>query len=213
MVRIKLCGLKREEDVLKALELGFDALGFILAPSPRKVSVKDVEKLTKGLFPFVSVVAVVADPDRALLEEIISSGLFDTVQFHGKEDPSLLGSVPLRVIKAFSFESKEPMDFDRYSEVADFFLLDSGKAGEGGTGRAFRWEAIDPQKVEKPFILAGGLGPSNVLEAIEKVNPCGVDLNSKLEVSPGVKDHRLMEKTIRLIRSHQLMNMEGRKDE
>jgi phosphoribosylanthranilate isomerase len=67
--------------------------------------------------------------------------------------------------------------------------------------------------MRKPFILAGGLGPGNVLNAIEKVKPCGVDLNSRLEISPGVKDHRLMEETIRIIRSYQLTKMEGRKDE
>jgi len=213
MVRVKLCGLKRKEDVLKALELGFDALGFILAPSPRQVTLDDARRLTEGVFPFVSVVAVVADPEETFLMKVISCGIFDAIQFHGKEDPSLLEGLPVKVIKAFSFAEGERADFEKYRNVADFFLLDSAKAKAGGTGRPFRWERVEHERMRKPFILAGGLGPGNVLNAIEKVKPCGVDLNSRLEISPGVKDHRLMEETIRIIRSYQLTKMEGRKDE
>jgi len=213
MVRVKLCGLKRREDVLKALDLGFDALGFILAPSPRQVTLDDVKRLTEEVFPFVSIVAVVSDPDEAFLRQVISCGIFDAIQFHGKEDPSLLEGLPVKVIKAFSFAEGEKADFAKYRRIADFFLLDSGKAGTGGTGKVFRWETIEHGQIGRPFILAGGLGPENLLDAIEKANPHGVDLNSRLEASPGVKDHRLMEEAIRLIRNYQLIKMEGRKDE
>jgi Phosphoribosylanthranilate isomerase len=106
MTRVKVCGLTRESDVRAAVSLGADALGFILAPSRRQVTLEQVASLTRGLPPFVSVVGVVADPTGGKLQETVRSRLFDCIQFHGKERPSILAGLPLKTIKAFGISSR-----------------------------------------------------------------------------------------------------------
>ncbi len=201
MTRIKVCGLTRREDVETALELGVDALGFILAESPRKVSLEQVTGLTVGLPPFVSTVAVVKAPTEGELGDIVGSGLFSHIQFHGHEDPALMEGLAVRTIKAFGISGPEDLDEVRVYGGADYFLFDArvGRAS-GGTGQTFDWSLLERIRIEKPMILAGGLGPENVTEAIRGCRPAAVDLNSRLETAPGVKDPKRMRETVRKIR-------------
>ena len=201
MTRIKVCGLTRREDVETALELGVDALGFILAESPRKVSLEQVAALTVGLPPFVSTVAVVKDPTKEELDDMVGSGLFSHIQFHGHEDPALMKGLGVRTIKAFGISGPEDLEEVADYGEADFFLFDArvGKAS-GGTGQTFDWSLLEQVRVKKPLILAGGLGPENVAEAIRGCRPAAVDLNSRLEISPGVKDPERMREAVRKIR-------------
>ena len=208
MVRVKICGFTSRRDVMEAAEAGADALGFVLAPSPRRVSIADVGEMTRGLPPFVTTVAVVADPSREFVGEITKSGLFDAIQFHGAEPPELLSGVPLRTIKAFGLSGGAFPDAGKYL-CADWFLFDSGSAGKGGTGECFDWSLLRGRSFGKPFILAGGLGPENVVEAIITVKPAAVDLNSGIEKEPGVKDHRLMRQALCRIRRYETRRLES----
>lgn len=203
MTRIKVCGLTRESDVRAAVALGADALGFILAPSPRRVTLEQVASLTRGLPPFVSVVGVMADPTDEELGEITESGLFDCLQFHGFEGPERLAGLPAKTIKAFGVSRAEDLDrVKTYEETADFFLFDTkAGAGSGGTGQAFDWSILAGRNFSRSFILAGGLGPENIREAIGRVRPSAVDLNSRLESSPGIKDHGLMARAILAVKN------------
>ena len=193
--------MTRRKDVLKAVELGVDGLGFILAESPRRVSLEDVAKLTEGLPPFVSTVAVVVNPNADELEGIVSSGLFSHIQFHGQEDPFVLKGLPIKTIKAFGISSKEDLEEIQNYQGADYFLFDTrvGK-NSGGTGKRFDWSLLKQVAAEKPFIVAGGLGPENVSEAIRICRPSAVDLNSRLETEPGHKEPKLMEQAVKKIR-------------
>jgi len=201
-VKIKICGLTRREDVETALSLGVDALGFILADSPRKVSLEDVSSLVEGLPPFSSTVAVVANPSESELEEIVSSRLFDCVQFHGSENPDIVASVPIRTIKAFGIASKEDMDEALSYGGADWLLLD-GRVGRatGGTGHPFDWKMLRDRQIGRPWILAGGLGPDNLENAVRTTTPPAVDLNSALETAPGIKDGNRMARAVEIVRA------------
>lgn len=197
---IKICGMTRREDIEFAIRLKVNALGFILAESPRKVSLEDARFLIEGLPPFLSRVAVVVNPAAGELERIITSRLFDYIQIHGDVDPELLKGLPVKTIKAVSIAGEGDLEeLGRYAE-ADYFLFDT-KAGTmmGGTGKSFDWGLLDNLKLDKPFILAGGLGPDNIKAALAMTRAAAVDLNSKVESSPGVKDHRLLLETVELI--------------
>lgn len=198
MTRVKVCGLTRECDVRTATALGADALGFILAPSPRRVTLERAASLLRGLDPFVSRVAVLSDPTEAELREVIESRLFDYLQFHGREEPGRLARLPLKTVKAFGISRGEDLDrAETYAEVADYFLFDTKAGGaSGGTGQAFDWSLLSKRRFSRPFILAGGLGPENLSRALEKVRPSAVDLNSRIESAAGVKDPVLMARAI-----------------
>lgn len=205
-VMVKVCGLQRKSDLLYAVKLGVDALGFILADSPRQVSIKKVKKITAGLPPFVIRVAVVVNPSQEKLIEIIESQLFDYIQFHGQEDPDLLRKVPLKTIKAIPVAKSSDLKLvDQYRDAADYLLFDT-KAGQqtGGTGKTFNWQLLAQQEFEQPFILAGGLGADNIETALQQVKPAAVDINSKIETSPGIKSNRLLEQVIIKIRNFQV---------
>lgn len=201
MTRIKICGITRKEDVSKAVMLGVDALGFILAESPRRISLEKAAELARKIPPFVSTVAVVADPEDSELEKIRRSGIFSCVQFHGEKDPDRLSVWPLKTIRVYSIGEEKDLESIPYSSSDDFILFDT-KSGEkrGGTGKTFDWSLLKKVKLAKPFILAGGLGPENIIEAIERCRPAAVDLNSCIEREPGIKDHEKMELTIKRIR-------------
>jgi len=206
-MKVKVCGLTRREDVLICNQLGVDAIGFILADSPRQVEIRDVSLLTEGLPPFISKVAVTMNPEGQLLKDILASRLFDYVQFHGSEDPQIIKELPLKTIKSISIEleteiKKVQDEIDRY-KCADYYLFDS-KVGKikGGTGKSFNWDIFEQLDIKKPFILAGGLGIDNISTALRKVNMAAVDLNSKLESSPGIKDKNLLNTIMEIMNKY-----------
>jgi phosphoribosylanthranilate isomerase len=207
MVRVKVCGLTRKEDVTEAARLGADALGFILAPSRREVPIEEAGRLTERLPPFVTTVAVVVDPSEEKLREVIESRFFGAIQFHGSEVPERLRKVPVRTIKAFGLGDGVPENIDGY-DCADWFLFDAGRSGQGGTGLSFDWSLLEGKDFGKPFILAGGLGPENLTEALNRTGVAAVDLNSGIEAAPGVKDHERMKLAFMKIRQYERERLE-----
>ncbi len=197
MVKIKLCGMAREEDVIKAVGLGVDYLGFILYPkSPRFVGwerLGELLELAKG----VKRVGVFVNPTLEEVEKAFRMGL-DLVQLHGEESYEFAQKVGLgRVIKAFRVR-RDKVEIEDVWRGAYAVLLDTySEDAYGGTGKTFNWD-VAKKVVERGFrvFLSGGLTPENVGQAIRHVRPYAVDVSSGIESSPGVKDHKRMEEFV-----------------
>ncbi|UCG14816.1 MAG: phosphoribosylanthranilate isomerase [Deltaproteobacteria bacterium] len=190
-VRIKVCGITNEEDALAASQLGAHALGFVFAPSPRRVSAERARKIIERLPPLVQSVGVFVDADP---EEVASTAGFcrlDLLQFHGSESAAYCRRFECRVIKAIRIKGRGDLEsIADYSDSVDALLLDTHVAQQhGGTGQTFDWNLALEAKGHGRIILAGGLNPENVADAVRVVEPYAVDASSGLEQRPGVKDH------------------------
>ena len=188
-IRVKICGLTRAEDALKAAESGADALGFIFAESQRRITPEAARAIIDLLPPWVSRVGVFVDEEIRLVREILDYCSLDYLQFHGHEDPAYCRQFPRRAIKALRVQQESDIScLAKYS--LPFYLLDTfTKDQMGGTGQTFDWKLAVMAKSYGRIILSGGLTPLNVAQAIQLVRPCGVDASSGLEVCPGQKDH------------------------
>ncbi|NLM96679.1 MAG: phosphoribosylanthranilate isomerase [Halanaerobiaceae bacterium] len=214
-MRVKVCGLTRREDVVLCVSLGIDALGFIFAESPRQISTEKAAALLEDIPPFISRVAVVQNPGEKLLMDILETGLFDYIQFHGDEERDLLERCPLKTIKSICIEPGQSIRSIEKSIAqypgADYYLFDN-RTGQkrGGTGKNFDWGIFRYLKMDKPFILAGGLGPDNIVEALETIEMAAIDINSRIEKRPGIKDGKLLSKTLELIEGYRRKNLSGK---
>jgi phosphoribosylanthranilate isomerase len=190
IVRVKICGITRLEDALMAVDAGADALGFMFFEgSPRQVSFESAGRIYAALPPFITKVGVFVNPSAALVEGAIAECGIDVAQFHGDESPEFCRSFPLKAIKAFRIRDERSLELiPRYTGVA--WLLDSFSSGQlGGTGTQFNWElARRAVKWDGKVILAGGLTPENVADAVRMVRPFAVDVSSGVEAAPGKKD-------------------------
>ncbi len=203
--RVKMCGITNSYDAEEAVSAGVDALGFIFVEeSPRYVSPENARGIIANLPPFIDCVGVFVDRDPREVEEIISYCGLSYIQLHGGEEAKYCErmarlTTPCKVIKAFRVGDDTQGDvFTPYNEVARGFLLDTYSQGlAGGTGMVFDWRIIERLRLQLPFILAGGLDPDNVREAIRQVRPFAIDVNSGVERTPGMKDetklHAFME--------------------
>ena len=190
MKKIKVCGLTRAEDVALAVDLGADLLGFVLASSPRSVTLDGLGALVAGVPATVLTVAVVVNPEKRLADQLLS--VTDRIQFHGQETPDFCARYGRRAIKAFRIRAVEDLEtISVYQSSVGAVLLDSFKEGvAGGTGETFPWAYLRDRKF--PTFLAGGLNPENVADAWSLPQIGGVDVSSGLEASPGVKNPELM---------------------
>jgi phosphoribosylanthranilate isomerase len=203
-----MCGLTRTRDVEFGVSQGLDALGFIFYDkSPRNVFPDFVRGVVSKLSPFVDSVGVFVNRDREEVEEIIEYCGLSHAQLHGKEDHKYCERVeqnvsPCHVIKAFRVnESTTSSDFTPYNDIVHGYLLDTyAKGNAGGTGEIFDWNIINRLDLQRPIILAGGLTPDNIEKAIQTIMPFGVDVNSGVEVEPGIKDHSKIMDFVRKIR-------------
>ncbi len=200
MTKIKICGITNLQDAFYACDLGADALGFIFTKSPRRISPQNAERIIKKLPPYVSTVGVFVDENAEDVMKIAFSCHLTAVQFHGRQtQKELYAFAPLKAIKAFRVKDAESLKPLPHFPDVDAFLLDAHTKGKtGGTGKTFNWNlaAAARKKVDKPLILAGGLTPQNVADAIRKVKPYAVDVASGVEKSPGVKDYKKLKKFI-----------------
>ena len=196
-VRVKICGVTRLEDALAAARLGADAIGFNFWPrSKRHLSPGAAGEIVRRLPPHVATFGVFVNPTRdELLAALAASGV-GAVQLHGDEPPALCLGLPVPVVKALRIGDARDLAALASYEVRAF-LLDAPSAGYGGSGATFDWSLAAAAARELPVLLAGGLGPGNVAEAIRAVRPLGVDVASGVEASPGVKDPALLEQFIR----------------
>ena len=199
--RVKVCGTTRLQDALLAVENGADAIGFIFyKKSSRHVTAKVAREIGSQLPPFVHRVGVFVNETAENINRIADRCRLDVVQLHGDESPAFCKRVRHRVIKAVRVkDASSLMEMSRYT--VDAFLLDTYQEGQwGGTGRVFDWKLASKAKQYGPVILAGGLNPRNVKEAIQKVKPYGVDVSSGVEQSPGKKDPKKVKAFLNAVR-------------
>jgi phosphoribosylanthranilate isomerase len=201
MTRIKICGITNEEDALEAAHYGVDALGFVFAPSPRRVIPGMVQEIVQLLPPFISRVGVFVNEDKEKVKKIAESSHLTTLQFHGEETPSYCLGFREKVVKAFSIRDEAILKTIPEYEV-DAYLLDSYSPSRyGGTGKTFDWDIA--RKIKQfgvPIILSGGLNPDNVKEAIERVRPYAVDVGSGVEAREGKKDPEKLKSFVMKVR-------------
>ena len=203
MVKIKICGITNLEDALLAAELGADALGFIFFPqSPRKVAPETAREIIAQLPPFVASVGVFVDEAAAVLKELAARVGLDWVQLHGQESPEYCRSLGRRVIKGFRIKDENSLrELEPYRDAVQAFLLDTYKKGQvGGTGEVFDWYLAREAKKFGQIILAGGLTPENVGQAIAIALPAAVDAASGPEAEPGRKDPAKLRAFFKAIR-------------
>lgn len=187
-VRVKICGITRVEDALLAVRLGADALGFNFWPeSKRYVSPSAASAIVARLPPFVTSVGVFVNQPEAELRAIAAESGVQVFQLHGDEPPDLCSRLPLPVIKAIAVDEVRTLSRLLSYEVSAF-LLDTPSRGFGGSGVPFDWSLAEGVSEAAPVVLAGGLTPENVAEAIRAVRPYAVDVASGVESAPGVKD-------------------------
>jgi phosphoribosylanthranilate isomerase len=187
-MKVKICGITNVHDALDAAELGADALGFVFVKSsPRYIAPKASRKIIQGLPPFVVPVGVFADMVYEDILDIIEQTGIACVQLHGEETPQQLAKYPVPVYKSLRVDSSfNPEILHRYKGSA--YLLDTKISGElGGTGQTFDWELAVKAKEYGRIILAGGLTPENIVDAVRQVQPYAVDINSGVEERPGKK--------------------------
>ncbi len=189
-VKVKICGITCRDDALEAVEYGADALGFMFYEmSPRQVTWTQAADITRGLPPFVAKVGVFVNPEAEHVRQAIAECGLDTLQFHGEEPSDFCTQFGLKVIKAFRVSDAGSLP-GLLGYATDAWLLDSYvPAQHGGTGKGFNWDlAIQAKAHGRPIILAGGLTPDNVTEAVRRVCPFAVDVSSGVESAPGEKD-------------------------
>jgi phosphoribosylanthranilate isomerase len=211
-MKVKICGITNVEDALHAAELGADALGFIFVKSsPRYISPSKAQKIIRKLHPFIVPVGVFADSKHDDILEMIEQTGIGCVQLHGNESPKQLAQFPVPVYKAFRVDNNfNPEILRRYAGIA--YLLDAFVEGAiGGTGKTFDWNIAVEAKTYGRIILAGGLKPENIAEAVQSVQPYAVDVNSGVESVPGKKDKLKLKQLFYNIQ--QLQNDQNKKEE
>lgn len=192
--RVKLCGITRPEDACSAATAGVDAIGLVFHPASRRhATIEQAVAVCGVLPPFVTTVGLFVDADPERVREVSDRVALDLLQFHGTESADYCRMFGRPYIKAVPMgDIDDVAAYARRFPDARALLLDSHGGGRiGGTGETFDWQRI-PQRLDKPVILAGGLNPANVAEAIRRVRPYAVDVSSGVEVSRGIKDNTLI---------------------
>lgn len=199
--RIKFCGMTRGQDIALACQLGVDAVGLVFAQrSPRRLDVMQAAALRPHAEPFVDVVALFMDSPAELVHDVIAQVRPSVLQFHGEEDEAYCRSFGLPYFKAVAMGGDAAdAEWSRYRSASGLLLDSHARGGGGGTGRTFDWSRI-PASLDKPFMLAGGIGPDNVFDAIGAVHPWGVDVSSGIESAPGTKDAAKMRRFVEEVR-------------
>ena len=199
-VKVKICGLTRDEDVKAAVAAGADAIGFVFTASPRRISIDTAVRLSSYVPKGVLRVGLLLDQDRSEIDQVINSVSIDVLQFHGSETEQECCVFGLPWLKAVAMENAESAK-QAESEYpgAMGLLLDSHATGKrGGSGKVFDWSLSRP--IAKPIWLAGGLNSANVAQAIHVVRPFAVDVSSGVEAAPGIKDASRIRTFIKAVR-------------
>ncbi|MBF2016421.1 MAG: phosphoribosylanthranilate isomerase [Rivularia sp. T60_A2020_040] len=195
-MRVKICGITQPHQGKTIASLGATALGFICVPSsPRYVNSEQIKAVIEQLPQQTDKIGVFANSSKEEIAQTVAETGLTGVQLHGDESldfcQQLRSSLPhIEIIKALRIKTAD--DFERaktYTEYVDTLLLDAYHPEQlGGTGKTLNWDMLQKFNPECPWFLAGGLNPQNVLEALNKVKPNGIDLSSGVETAPGDKD-------------------------
>lgn len=190
MAKLKICGLKRVEDIDYVNELKVDYIGFILSDGyKRSIDFETAQSLKNRLSKDIKAVGVFVDEDKKYIDYYIKNNIIDIVQLHGNEEPEFCKGFDVPVIKCFN-----PDTFSKVDEYdTDYFLFDSG----AGTGKEFDWNILP--ECEKPFFLAGGISIDNAEDAVNSAHPFALDVSSSLETN-SKKDRAKVEAFVKKIR-------------
>ncbi|MDE6538243.1 MAG: phosphoribosylanthranilate isomerase [Muribaculaceae bacterium] len=200
MMKVKVCGMREAGNIKEVAASGIDYMGFIFYPkSPRycgdALTPEDIATLPAGIVP----VAVTVNASEEEIEDIARRLGISAFQLHGSESPESCARLREKGYKIFkAFGIREDEDFSRmlpYVDVTDLFIFDTSSARHGGTGRKFDWSLLKKYRLPQRFLLSGGIGREDAGEINNFLHPCfaGIDLNSKFETEPGLKDAGLLE--------------------
>ena len=201
-VKIKVCGMRETENIRELLLLQPDYMGFIFYRKSKRFVGGILSPKLVAEFPVsCKKTGVFVNPFMEEIELALEKYHLDAIQLHGNETPSVCSfvkSLGVEVIKAFSVDTD--FDFDqlkKYQDVCDYFLFDTKGDSYGGNGITFDWQILKNEAIQKPFFLSGGIDPENIKD-IENISPFlyAIDVNSKFELSPGLKDIQLLENTV-----------------
>lgn len=201
-MKIKVCGITRPEDLEALVELGADYAGFIFyGKSPRFAGNKLDGRTVREKGRNISKVGVFVNADARQIMQTVKDYALDLIQLHGEESAALCGELraTVPVMKVFHVHEKGYEQVSPYLGASDYFLFDTASADYGGTGRQFNWELLKDYGFDQPFFLSGGIGPADAdtLRQWAHKKLFAVDVNSRFETSPGVKD---MEKIAAFIK-------------
>lgn len=199
--RAKICGITRVEDVHAVVNAGADAIGFVFyPPSPRAVTAAQAAQLVQAIAPYVQVVGLFVNHSANEIQDILQTVHLDIVQFHGDETPEQCQTIAQQVGRRWYKAIQVKPDLDVVVEIqgyqdagASAVLLDAWHPDlKGGTGHSFDWETFP--KLDIPLILAGGLNPDNIEQAILTTQAYAVDVSGGVESAKGIKDQQLIER-------------------
>lgn len=196
--KVKICGITRGSDVRAAVLAGADALGFVFAPRSKRVLDAGLAAgLVRKVPAFVSRVGLFMDQEAGEVAGVLNRVPLNLLQFHGSEDADYCRQFGMPYMKAVSMESDRsvPQALIDYPDAAALLLDSHSPGGTGGTGTVFDWALIPESAL--PIVLAGGLNPGNIREAVERVRPWAVDVSSGVEDAPGIKNAEMMREFIR----------------
>lgn len=200
--RIKICGMTRPQDAAEAARLGADAVGLVFyPPSDRAVAPARAREIVAALPPFVTAVALFLDPEPGFVEDVVAAVPVGLLQFHGREPAEFCRRFGHRYVKSLGMagDSDVAAYAASYPDAAGLLVDGHPPGGPGGTGTGFSWDRL-PTERDFPLILAGGLDPGNIAEAVVRVRPDAVDVSSGVESAKGCKDARLMREFIEEVR-------------
>lgn len=195
--KLKICGMKVPANIAAVVALQPDYIGFILYPGSKRFIADLDEELVRNIPAAIKTTGVFVDATLETVKDAIVRYGFKAVQLHGNESPeycrALKGSA--EVIKAFGVD--DTFDFsilDTYEDAADYFLFDTQTAEHGGSGKTFNWQLLENYKLQKPYFLSGGIGAGHVNEllSIDDSRLYAIDVNSRFEISAGLKDIDLL---------------------
>jgi phosphoribosylanthranilate isomerase len=206
-IRVKICGITRQEDAKAAVDAGAHALGFVFyPPSPRYITPEDAATIISVLPPFVVAVGLFVNVPKGQVEDIAERCGINVIQLQGDEPPSESAGYSRPVIKALRFQQQMPLSLLTAYRVSGY-LVDTAIPGKwGGTGVPLDWELLSRNLDEGPsglrdrLVLAGGLNAENVGTAIRLVKPFAVDVSSGVEDKPGIKDHKKIKEFMDAVR-------------
>ena len=212
MVKLKICGMRRPEDIEMANRYEPDYIGFVFAESPRKVSYEQAKELSSLLNEDIVPVGVFVNEHMNIIVDLFKDGIIEIAQLHGDEDEKYIRNLKDKSIEETgkqipvinAIEIKEGADYDDEllkwrDSASDYFILDSGK----GSGKTFDWSLIDKESefFMNSIFLAGGLNSENLALAIEEFNPFAVDLSSSVETD-GFKDEEKIKEIIEIMENY-----------
>lgn len=206
-LKIKICGMRDPINILKVSELEPDIMGFIFYRFSQRYAGDIIdERVLSQVSSTITKAGVFVNENEEMILTTVKRYSLNMVQLHGDEPPSLCQNLKekgITVIKAFSMEREKPfIRCSEYSSSADYYLFDAPGTGSGGSGKQFNWNMLGDYSTGRPFFLSGGISPDDIDKIREIKNPLlfGIDINSRFEIMPGIKDTELLRNFIAAIR-------------